>query len=123
MTEKMQIGTQDHFDDLASYFPGSDILKRMATPVQKNQEEQVSLSLQQAKFLSEVQVPLGVEIGKLSITADKLIDLLPGQVFEFEFDALQPVALFLSGEKIGEARFVLEGEKLALEITTAQTAS
>ena len=75
-----------------------------------------SLSIQQERFLSEVQVNLGVEVGKLCISAAQLIDLVPGQVFEFEFDPLAPVLLSLGEEEIGEARFVLQGEKLALEV-------
>ncbi len=79
------------------------------------------LTLQQAKFLSEIQVGLDVEIGKLSIPADKLIDLLPGQTFEFEFDPLLEVSLSLGGEKIAKAKFMLDGETLYLEVSSVKT--
>ena len=76
----------------------------------------MKLSMQQAKLLSEVQFSVGVEIGELSMSAEELIDLLPGHVFEFAFDPLEPVVLSVGEEEVAKARFVTRDGSLALEI-------
>lgn len=96
-----------------------DLLQELAQCVHTPPFGSVSLSLEQAKFLSEVPVTLGVEIGNLLLSAEQLIDLLPGQVFEFQFDPHLPVRLLLGEEHVGSARFVMHGEQLALEVVSA----
>jgi hypothetical protein len=77
----------------------------------------VYLSRQQANVLADIPVTLGVKVGTLNITAGELIDLFPGQTFEFEFDPLATLKLCLGDEEVAEARFILQGTELALEIT------
>jgi len=77
-----------------------------------------NLSSQQAKLLSELRVGVGVEVGTLEISAEELIDLYSGQSFEFEFDPDAPVKLRVGEELVAEAKFVLDGDKLALEVSS-----
>lgn len=76
------------------------------------------ISVGQARLLSEIQVAIGVELSELTLSAEALLDMLPGQVFEFEFDPLRTVSLKVGGEEIGKARFVVKGEQLALQIVS-----
>lgn len=75
-----------------------------------------SLSLPQAKRLAEITVPVEVEVGKLELSLEDLIDLFPGETFEFAFDPLAPLSLCMRGSEIAKAKFVLLEGKLALEI-------
>ena len=81
-------------------------------------EDAITLNRTQAKFLSEVQVLVGVEVGELSISAAELIDLLPGHVFEFRLGEQTRLSLRVGGEKIGEAELVEENGELALRIVS-----
>jgi flagellar motor switch protein FliM len=76
----------------------------------------MELSNSQARLLSEVHVNVEVQLGEIELSVSQLIDLLPGQRFNFEFDSLRPLKLKISEEEIGEAVFVKHGDQLALEI-------
>ncbi len=77
---------------------------------------QTTLTANQAKFLSEIEVNLGVEIGELELSAEDLIDLYSGQIFEFSFEPTNIVRLRVGEEQVATAKFVRQGENLALEI-------
>lgn len=81
-------------------------------------ETATRLTVGQARLLSEIQVAIGVELSELTLSAEALLDMLPGQAFEFEFDPLRVVSLKVGGEEIGKARFVVKGEQLALQIVS-----
>lgn len=74
------------------------------------------LSHRQVQLLSDLYVPLDVELANISIAADKLIDLAPGDILRCAFDPNEPVRLCVAGEVIAKAKFVKDGESLALEI-------
>jgi flagellar motor switch/type III secretory pathway protein FliN len=67
-------------------------------------------------LLSQLCVEVGVEIGVLRLTISDLIDLLPDQTFEFEFDSERLVSLTAGEEVIAQGRFVTENERLLLQI-------
>ena len=74
------------------------------------------LSLRQAKLLNEVKAEISVELGEIVLSADQLIDLVPGSVLEFAVDAQRPLTLRLYGELLGTGVVVRNGEELGLEI-------
>ena len=76
------------------------------------------LTLSQANLLSELQVSLSVEMGQLSLSVEDLLDLIPGNSFEFEFDPLQQFALRLGTEEVGRVIFVLEQGKISLQVVS-----
>jgi flagellar motor switch/type III secretory pathway protein FliN len=75
-----------------------------------------TITASQAKLLNDIQIPVCVEIGELILTGAQLVDLLEGQTFEFMFDAHRPLALKVGSETIAFAIFVMDGERLELEI-------
>ena len=76
-----------------------------------------TLNHQQSKVLSDIQVPVHVDIGTITIQANELIDLIPGNSFEFNFDPKQEVDLRVGSESIGRARFVEKDGALGIEVT------
>lgn len=79
-------------------------------------EEGIELSTGQLRLLSDIQLEVALEVGQIILSAEQLLDLHQGQVFEVELDEKLPVTLRIGGEMIAEARFVLSDEQLALEI-------
>lgn len=74
------------------------------------------LSREQGDLLRSIEVEVHVEVGSVLMSAEQLIDLLPGHLFEFRFEADTPVVLRVGEEIIGTARFVAIEGGLGLEI-------
>lgn len=91
-----------------------------ATIYQENTTKYKSLSFTQAKLLSQLTVPVEVEIGELELSVEDIIDLFPGEAFEFAFDPLSPLSLRIGGSEIAKAKFVLVESRLALEIISVK---
>lgn len=87
-------------------------------PAETAPGEPPGLSLHQARFLAELQVEVGVEIGELRLSAEQLLDLQEGQVFELLCAADRPVVLRMGGETIAQGRLVLHEERLCVEISS-----
>lgn len=85
---------------------------------QDSQEESdiFKLTQGQAKLLSEASVDLSVEIGSISMSIEDLIDLMPGELFEFRLEKGKLVTLKLGTKTIAEAKFVKKDGNFALEI-------
>ena len=80
-----------------------------------------TLSLQQAQYLSDIDVALQIEVGAISITAEQLIDLAPGQSLPFECDMEQELVLRFAGEEVARGRFCSEDGKIFIEIVAVHT--
>lgn len=78
------------------------------------------LSAQGTVPVSEIGIGIQVEIGSLELSVQDLIDLSSGQTFEYEFDPMRPVTLCVGEEKIAQARFVQEDDRLLLQIVDVQ---
>ena len=74
------------------------------------------LSHRQVQLLSDLYVPLDVELTNISISADRLIDLSEGDILKCSFKPSEPVKLCVAGEIIATAKFVKDEDELALEI-------
>ena len=74
------------------------------------------LSPAQLKSLASVKIELGIEIGTLHISAAELIELLPGQICEYESGPLAEFVVRLGGEQAATARFISTESGLGLEI-------
>ena len=80
-------------------------------------EPQRLLSPEQVQLLNDLRLEATLEVGLVTMTAEELLDLTPGQLFEFQFDSEAPLFLTVAGERIASAKLVAEGEGLAIEIT------
>ncbi len=79
------------------------------------------ISLTQVHALREMKLNVIVEMGTLQLSAEDLLDLVPGRVFEFEFDPARPVTLTVGTEAIGTAKLILHEGKLALEMLSVRS--
>jgi flagellar motor switch protein FliN len=79
----------------------------------KNHEE---LSLEKILSVHEVSVPLVVELGKINMSIEKLLQLKPGNTIEFPLRADQSVDLTLHGKKIAKGELVKIGEAVGIKV-------
>lgn len=81
-----------------------------------DQRMQKPISSAQAQMLANLKVQISLEVGTLEMSVDELIDLLPGQIFQYALPSEQVVSLKLGGTKVAEAKLVCQDEKLGLKI-------
>lgn len=86
--------------------------------VTSEQEDLLRLTQAQAKILSEATVDLTVEIGSIIMSIEDLIDLMPGELFEFQVERGKAVNLKLGTKTIAEAKFIKQEGNFALEIVS-----
>ena len=70
------------------------------------------------KIFSTEEIPLmlSVEVGKLQINLEKLLQLSPGNVLELPVRPEQGVDLMLHGKKVAKAELIKIGEMLGVRI-------
>ena len=66
--------------------------------------------------LKDLPVPVSVELARLRIPLEQLMQFSPGNVIELPISAPSTVSLTVNGEKIGSAELVSLGETLGLQI-------
>lgn len=77
---------------------------------EKMEEQQESVSIK------ETPVQVQVEIARLSMTLDKLMQLNPGNVLELPIHPDQSVSLVVNGQKVGRGELVYLGETLCVRV-------
>lgn len=78
------------------------------------------LTTKQAKFLADIQVAVSVRLGELQMSAEQLIDLIPGNIFSFPIDTAAEVKLVVGEEEVARAHFVEVDGELLLELTAVK---
>ncbi|HLB52327.1 MAG TPA: type III secretion system cytoplasmic ring protein SctQ [Chlamydiales bacterium] len=68
--------------------------------------------------LGTVPLTLTVELARLKISLERLLQLQPGNTLEFPLDPSQPVSLTLRGKVIAKGELVQLGEKLGIQISS-----
>lgn len=76
------------------------------------------LTLHQAKLLAELQVELSVELGRVSMSAEELLDLVCGQSFPLVLEEGNSVTLRLGAERVAAARLIEAAGEFQLEIVS-----
>lgn len=82
-------------------------------------EEESSLSPEQeAESVSIKETPLHItiELARLQITLEKLMQLTPGNTLDLPIQPDQSVSLSVNGQRIGKAELVYLGERLGIRI-------
>ena len=74
--------------------------------------------IKHTRFLSEVRVPISVEVGTLSLSAEEVVNLTPGQAFDLIPDARRRLKLRVGEEVFAEAVLIADGEEYLLEIVS-----
>lgn len=90
-----------------------EIVTENTVPITSGERQ---ISLIQAELLAELQVPLVLELARLSISVADLLDLVPGQLLHLPFEPTEQIGLFIAGEKIGTGRLVIHQDLISLEI-------
>jgi flagellar motor switch protein FliN/FliY len=67
--------------------------------------------------IKETPLYITVELARIRITLEKLMQLTPGNTLELPLQPDQSVALTVNGQKIGKAELVYLGEQLGIRIT------
>lgn len=70
----------------------------------------------EAVALKELPLYVTVEIARLKITLDQLMNLTPGNTLELPIHPDQGVSLTINGQKVGRAELVYLGEQLGVRI-------
>ncbi|MCS3919342.1 flagellar motor switch protein FliN [Fervidibacter sacchari] len=81
-------------------------------------EEQRDGSVIPWEVLATLELPVHVELGRVEVTVQELLELAPGSVLELDKAVGEPVEVYVAGKLIarGEVVVVL-GEKLGVRIT------
>ena len=77
---------------------------------------QHALTNQQIKFLQDLKIAVQVRVGDLIFNAEQVIELAPGQIFEFAIKPESQLALYVDNEQIATAKFAMIEDNLGLEI-------
>lgn len=81
-----------------------------------DQSDLPAQSEEQPTALSKVPITLHVEVARLSISLQQVLDLKPGAVLSLEKEIGQTVDLVVEGRRIGAAELMRIGENLGLRI-------
>ena len=74
----------------------------------------------QARLLSNLQIELAVEAGKLELSVEDLLDLSPGRVIEYVLAEQPEVKLRMGSSVIAKGKFVSQEGQLCVEITSLE---
>jgi flagellar motor switch protein FliN/FliY len=73
-------------------------------------------SKEEMASMKEMPLSVSVELARLRITLDQLMQLKPGNMLELPIQSDQDVALTVNGQKVGRAELVYLGEALGIRI-------
>lgn len=85
-------------------------------PIAEQKSSNYDQAEEQPTSLSKVPMTLHVEVARLPLSLQKLLDLKPGAVIPLGQDLEGVVDLVLEGKKVGRARLLRIGEALGLRI-------
>jgi flagellar motor switch protein FliN/FliY len=85
------------------------------TPADANSEE-LAASEEEAVALKKLPILVTVELARLHITLEKLMQLAPGNLIDLPVHPDQAVKLTVNGQVVGQAELVHLGETLGLRI-------
>jgi flagellar motor switch protein FliN len=89
---------------------------------EEEEEEEISLEEEEAEVEellvspSEIPVTLTIEVGRLKMTAEKLLSLQAGNMLELAQAADAPVDLTLSGKRVGRGELLKIGDVLGVRV-------
>lgn len=82
---------------------------------------QQSQESNELNLLSDIAVPVTVELVRFNKLLADLISLQPGHVIELDNDLDEPFDLFANGKKIGTCEIVNIGDKLGIKIVSIES--
>ncbi|MBS0626178.1 MAG: type III secretion system cytoplasmic ring protein SctQ [Verrucomicrobia bacterium] len=70
----------------------------------------------EAVALRDLPIHVSVELARMRVTLEQLMQMAPGNLLELPIQPEQPVALTVNGQKVGAAELVYLGETLGIRI-------
>jgi flagellar motor switch protein FliN/FliY len=86
------------------------------SPSHGEAEKFVAAEPESSVSLQTMPITLNVEIARLKITLEKMLQLAPGNILELPVQPDQPVHLTVNGQVVGKAELVQLGELLGIRI-------
>ncbi|HEX9657732.1 MAG TPA: flagellar motor switch protein FliN [Bacteroidota bacterium] len=68
-------------------------------------------------FLMDMALPVSIELGRMNLTIQDILDLERGQVVEFEKLASEPVDILVNGKKMAEGEVVVIENHFGVRLT------
>jgi len=70
------------------------------------------------EVLASLELPVHVELGRVELTVQELLEMTPGSVLELDKAVGEPVEVYVSGKLIAKGEVVVVlGERLGVRIT------
>ncbi|MGE3953700.1 MAG: FliM/FliN family flagellar motor switch protein [Parachlamydiales bacterium] len=79
-------------------------------------EEQEEMEEEPLASPATLPVTLKVELGKIELTADKLLALSPGNLLELATHPNDPIYLTLNGKRVAKGELMMMGETLGIRL-------
>lgn len=98
-----------HLVNYAVYYQEKNLMEqKIPSPILADKEASAALK--------EVPMPLTIELARLRITLEQLIQLAPGSVLDLPIHPEQNVILSINGQKVGTAELVTIGDTAGIRI-------
>lgn len=86
--------------------------KRPETPAKKEKKE-----LEKPKFSAEeIPIPVVIEVGRIQMSVQKLMELQPGNLLELDVKPENGVDIVVNGKRIAKGELILIGEALGVRV-------
>ncbi len=69
------------------------------------------------RFMMDLTLPFSVELGRVDLTLQEILNLKPGQVIELKKLSTEPVDIIVNGKKMGEGELVIIEDHFGVRIT------
>lgn len=87
------------------------------------EEPKEEASLENALASENINVTITVEVARLRMSLDKILELKPGNVINLPVSVDQPLDIRMNGKKIAKAELVKVGDMLGIKILGSETIS
>lgn len=107
---------EEHMIEDKEYEKAKNVEKNETTPAENVDQEMVPQIEEASSILNDVPMELTVELAKISMTLEKLMQLQSGNVLHLPVSIDDPVNITVNGKKIGRAELTSLGETLGIRI-------
>ncbi|HWP31602.1 MAG TPA: flagellar motor switch protein FliN [Fimbriimonadales bacterium] len=91
----------------------SNVEEQDATPVSAKQSQKE----RDFEILMDIPLDINVELGRVKLTVQKIIELTPGNIIELEKTAGEPVDVYVNGRLVAKGEVVVVEENFGVRIT------
>lgn len=107
---------ENHIEITQFAFNVEEPMQESKNPEEDTLSNQLNFAEKEAKALQDIPLQIHIEIGRIQMTLNELMNLSPGNTLKLPSYADKKVMLTYHGEKVGMAELVYLGETLGLKI-------